>query len=355
MIQNIRVGIPIVGTKEWAGGISYIELLTKAVASLPKNERPRLFFIIPESGLEAFGSHRHITHLFDGLIFLGRDRRQAAGVISQPFDHATSWKSLFTKIDFYFPEVVDVLPNVCAASWIPDFQYVHLKQFFSKQEAAMRGSMAKKIADKARLVVLSSQDVKKDFENEFPDSKAIVRVLSFYSLPLEEWYRPNPIQVQKKYDLPDLFLICCNQFWMHKNHIRIFESVAHLREQGQDVHLVCTGNTKDHRAKGYFEMLSKRIDALAIDDLVHILGYIPRHDQIQLLRRSAAVIQPSLFEGWGTVVEDARALGKTIFLSKIPIHFEQSPNHAIFFDPHDTEELACAIQKSLPGLPGKSA
>ena len=33
-------------------------------------------------------------------------------------------------------------------------------------------------------------------------------------------------------------------------------------------------------------------------------------DQLRLMKESLGVIQPSLFEGWSTVIEDAKALNK---------------------------------------------
>jgi glycosyltransferase involved in cell wall biosynthesis len=62
-------------------------------------------------------------------------------------------------------------------------------------------------------------------------------------------------------------------------------------------------------------------------------------DQIQLMRRSLGVIQPSLFEGWNTVVEEARCLAKPIILSDIAVHREQNPPQSIFFPPNSPETL----------------
>ncbi len=42
-----------------------------------------------------------------------------------------------------------------------------------------------------------------------------------------------------------------------------------------------------------------------------------------LLRGAAAVLQPSRFEGWSTIIEDAKSLGKPIVASDIAVHREQ--------------------------------
>ena len=70
------------------------------------------------------------------------------------------------------------------------------------------------------------------------------------------------------------------------------------------------------------------------------MGLVPKFDQIQLMRRSIAVVQPSLFEGWSTLVEDARLLGKPMILSNLPVHLEQNPPYSAFFEVNSPEDLA---------------
>jgi hypothetical protein len=61
------------------------------------------------------------------------------------------------------------------------------------------------------------------------------------------------------------------------------------------------------------------------------------------MRHSLAVIQPSLFEGWSTVVEDARCLGKKIILSDLLVQVEQNPQGSEFFERHSPQQLADLI------------
>jgi glycosyltransferase involved in cell wall biosynthesis len=94
--------------------------------------------------------------------------------------------------------------------------------------------------------------------------------------------------------------------------------------------------------------------ALAKDEIaeqVRLLGLIPRHDQVRMMRRAIAIIQPSLFEGWSTVVEDARALGRPTLLSDIPVHREQNPPGARFFAPSSPEALADLLAEAWKDWP----
>ncbi|MFM7603051.1 MAG: glycosyltransferase, partial [Pseudanabaena sp.] len=75
-----------------------------------------------------------------------------------------------------------------------------------------------------------------------------------------------------------------------------------------------------------------------------------RNDQIQLMRRCLAVIQPSLFEGWSSVIEDARSLGKPVIASDFSVHLEQNPPNSYFFVRSNPEELAELIAQALSNL-----
>jgi glycosyltransferase involved in cell wall biosynthesis len=55
------------------------------------------------------------------------------------------------------------------------------------------------------------------------------------------------------------------------------------------------------------------------------------------------VINPSLFEGWSTTVEEAKSMGKALILSDIPTHREQTPARGHYFAPHDSECLAALL------------
>lgn len=347
MINNIKVGIPILGNINWLGGVSYIELLVRAITLLQNNERPKLFLVVRDDTLDVLELYKHIVPLFDGILFVGNNLNRARALINRGFIYCPSDDELYKEIDFYFPVNSDVLSHRCAVSWIPDFQHKYLPNFFSAQDIANREQKFRQIASEARLIVFSSNSALRDFQYFYPESDAATKVMSFFSYPQAEWYTVNCVEVQKKYGLPDNFIICCNQFWAHKNYERLLEAVAILSREGTDIHLVCTGSKVDYRFCGYYEKIEQLVQHLGIASRIHMLGMIPRIDQIQLIRRSLCSVQPSLFEGWSTVVEDCRVLGKTILLSDLDVNFEQNPDHGIYFKRTDVTDLALKLNDIL--------
>ena len=107
-----------------------------------------------------------------------------------------------------------------------------------------------------------------------------------------------------------------------------FEAVRRLKADGLDVTLACTGHAGDFRHPRYFGELTAFVAQHGLIDAVRFLGVVPQDDLLQLLRYSAAVVQPSLFEGWSTVVEDCKAIGRPMILSDLDVHAEQCPEMA---------------------------
>jgi len=61
------------------------------------------------------------------------------------------------------------------------------------------------------------------------------------------------------------------------------------------------------------------------------------------MKHSQAVIQPSLFEGWSTVIEDAMSLQVPVIASNIPVNIEQLGEKGKYFNPHNEDELAAIL------------
>lgn len=343
MITSLRVGIAAVGGSGWTGGLTTVELLVRAVRSLPVIEQPKLLLVATDRTLPDWPLYMPFADLFDNLLFCGQNIAAAQQII--PGAILVPTDDLFTHIDFYFPVNSDVWPGLCAASWIPDFQHRFLPDLFSASELAWRDAAFARIAAEARLIVVKSLTVEDDFRRFYPNSPAKTRVLRYSVDPPAEWLSPDPVEIQAKYNLPDKFVLCSNQFWQHKNHIVLFQAIALLKQAGLSISLVCTGPTLDYRRPDYYHLLQHYINELGIATQIHILGMIPRVDQIQLLRRCLLAVQPSLFEGLSLMVCETRALGKPILLSDLAVHAEHE--YGVLFDRNSPRDLAVKMASML--------
>jgi glycosyltransferase involved in cell wall biosynthesis len=256
--------------------------------------------------------------------------------------------------------------------WIPDFQYVHLPEFFSAADRSNRAGAFRRLADYCTRVIVSSETARQDLVNFRPQAAGKARVLHFVPGFRQLASELEPLEgLLARYRLETPYFYLPNQFWAHKNHAVVLSAMKLARAQGRRLTVVSTGNTDDYRNPGYFKLLMRQATESGCEDDFKVLGLVPFTDVASLMRHSVAVINPSLFEGWSTTVEEAKSMGKTIILSDIPVHREQAPEYGFFFDPFCPEQLAdrmivildrynpqteaAATERALNGLSGRIA
>lgn len=90
-------------------------------------------------------------------------------------------------------------------------------------------------------------------------------------------------------------------------------------------------------------------EAINVQKQAKFIGFIPKEDLEKLIVASLAIIQPSLFEGWSTVIEESKQYNKYLIASDIAIHFEQMENYPnkIFFSKSDPLDLSEKIRTVL--------
>lgn len=234
--------------------------------------------------------------------------------------------------------------------WIPDFQHAHLPGFFSPNEIASRDRLFNTIAANSDLVFLSSNDAFDHYKRFFPPELHYkARVLRFVSQVDVRYFEFDGLvlaSLVEKYGVKEKFIYIPNQFWKHKNHIAVLRAAKILRDKGVNFCFVFTGHKHDYRAPGLYGSLDEYVLNNGLSDNVFFLGSVPYYDVMALLRFSVAVVNPSLFEGWSSTVEECKSAGKRMILSDIPVHREQCPN-ALFFDSDSPEQLARLIE-SIP-------
>jgi hypothetical protein len=338
----IRVGF-VLGQVGWVGGVNYFRNLFSAIQSMPKGKIQPVIFTGMEADVSAFEGLAEVvrTPMFD--------RKTIQWWIS------TFLSRVFPRRNFILYSIlkknkIDLLSHSCplwkgcaipSIGWIPDFQHVHLPQFFSKKECTTRDREFANVINSSSAVILSSEDALKDlteFKKNNKTSTYILRFVSRLHPKLSEL--PSRKELMEKYNLNRPWFHIPNQFWAHKNHKIVVEALHLLKVQGNCPLVIATGSTTDYRNPDYFPSLMKLVSDYDLHDDFRAVGMLPYTDVVALMRYSLAVINPSLFEGWSTSVEESKAMGKMVLLSDIAVHREQSPVHSYYFDVNDYAGLA---------------
>lgn len=246
---------------------------------------------------------------------------------------------------FAYPYSSAVIPSV---DWFPDFQHRHFPANMIAAETLARELEISTMVNNAQRIALSSRAAETDCLRFFPNSRGRTFVLQFRAFADPEWLSIDAVAVRHKYHLPERFGLVSNWLVPTKNHKLILEALSLIAPaRRRAIHIVCTGEIYDPRNPGFYNSFLNRIHTLGLRENVSVLGIIPKADQIQLLRLAHAYIQPSLSEGWNTGVEEAHMFGCPVILSDIPVHREQSPLGAVYFNPNAAHDLALRLEDSF--------
>lgn len=348
-LNRARIGILFYFSSQWMGGIIYIINLVKILNHLEEEKKPEIFvFYRPE--LKRFLNEFNYPYL--NLI-----EWSYPSVIKGTLLSLLTRKNLFVdnmlnsyELDAVFPLhdfPVKTRTNVKLISWWADLQHRYYPEFFTPMQNRGRELRIKNILKNCGHLVLSSQDVFDDFR-QFYKIRDDMRVYIYHFVSvIENTEGVNINDLRLKYNLPEKYFLVSNQFHKHKNHKVVLQAVAKLKEEGFNLNLAFTGKLPSAQDSPYLGEIHHLIEDNDLHRQVNILGVIPRNDQLAIMRHSQAVIQPSLFEGWSTVIEDAVSLQVPVIASGLKVNKEQLGKDGCYFEPHDYEALA-AILKCHP-------
>ncbi|MBN1181848.1 MAG: glycosyltransferase family 4 protein [Bacteroidales bacterium] len=340
--RRTNLGIIFNFNSSWMGGIIYILNLIKTLNFLDDAEKPAIY------------------------LFYRADLKKFTDQISYPFFHAVEWtfpqvyngymqswltgRNVFIdkiiktyKLDGLYPlhdYPVRTRSRTKIVCWYADLQHKHYPEFFTKKKLLERTLRIKFILRNSDDLVVSSQAVADDFHKYFRLKEQMrMHIFHFVSV-IDDFSGLDFKDLRVKYQLPEKYFMISNQFHNHKNHKVLLKALVMLKEKGTDVHLAMTGRFPDAAHSPYMKELHSIIKQHHLEAQISLLGIIPRNEQLLLMKYSQAVLQPSLFEGWSTVIEDAISLQVPVIASSLPVNIEQLGPHGNYFEPHDDMRLA---------------
>jgi glycosyltransferase involved in cell wall biosynthesis len=346
--KRLRLGVIFNFNPSWMGGVIYIINIVKTLNFLDDKDKPRIYLFYNPI-LQKF------LNEMEEYPYLEKVEWNFPGATKGFFKSLILRKNLFISdilkkysLDAVYPlQDFPVKTNTPAKLifWRPDFQHKHYPEFFSRKVIMGRHLRMKSMMKNSRDLVLSSHDAYEDMKKFYKVPKGLnIYIFHFVSI-IDDLQGVNIKELLSKYKLPSTYYLISNQFHKHKNHKVAFEAVAKLKQEGIRINLAITGRFPDASDSPYMNELHQILDDNQLHDQIIMLGIIPRNDQLQLMRHSQAVLQPSLFEGWSTVIEDARSLQVPVIAANLGVNIEQLKETGSYFDPHNVDELAEILKK----------
>ncbi|WP_051350465.1 glycosyltransferase [Dyadobacter alkalitolerans] len=351
MGKRKHLGLFFKYNENWIGGTYYILNLVQALNVLPDDEKPDI------SVISLNKTDFHYIKKETGYPYLFHVRDRSTATLWEKAVNAFSLRLLKRKVidrrlsdrfDLIFPNPAgnyfDLINDQKKAYWIPDFQELHLPDFFHVDELIQIKQRQIAQVYKAKKMVFSSLDAKRDFLTLYPYAKAKIYIVPF-SVTHPNIKEIDFEGVAMRYAIDRPYYFIPNQFWIHKNQFIVIEAVKLLVADNEDILVVFSGKENDYRSPEYADQLKRMVREEGLESNVKFLGFIDRKEQLVIMKNAISLIQPSLFEGWSTAIEDAKALNIKIIASELRVHFEQltGRNDCILFNPHAAPDLAAAM------------
>ncbi|KRQ98347.1 glycosyltransferase family 4 protein [Bradyrhizobium valentinum] len=345
----IRLAFTMISRQSWAGGYNYQRNLFAALRQhCPGAITPVVFAGERDdfSDLEALGRIPDVEILQSSAFDRGAFRSIAPICFGQDFAAASAFRRKQIDAVFESARFFGWSTNYPSIAWIPDMQHLALPHLFSARARWRRDIGFRLQIISGRTIMLSSESAERDCLKSYPNAKGRTAVVKFASEPAPELLRADPAEVARKYALPPNYFYLPNQFWRHKNHQVVIDALALLLESGKRTVVVASGAPNPNEPQ-YVDKIMKQVVERGLDRAFRYVGMIPLAEVYALLRTSAALINPSRFEGWSTTVEEAKSFGVPMVLSDIDVHREQADSNAVYFDVNDPSSLANHLAKVL--------
>jgi glycosyltransferase involved in cell wall biosynthesis len=224
-----------------------------------------------------------------------------------------------------------------------DLQHVHLPEHFSRWQSERRETIYRTHCERAAAVVTMTSWGRRDFVETYGLKEDKVWVVPGASV-LPEYPAPSAgdlEQLRTRLSLPERFLLYPAKPWPHKNHERLLEALALVRERtGTTVPLVCSG-----AEAGDFDVVRKRARDLGLDATTIFPGFVDTKELRGLYELATALVFPSRFEGWGLPVCEGFSAGLPVASSTSTGLPDLVGDAGLLFDPESTEQIAEATER----------
>lgn len=345
-----RIALPLIPSRLWQGGYNYIRSLLVALGRHARGRVEAQLLRSSDSTPEDLAGMQAVGATFVDLprpYKAGRNRRVLWSLLTGIPDRELARTLRNAQIDAVL-ENADYFGDrfpLPVLAWVPDLQHRRLRQYFRGWNYWQRELGIRRQIRGGRTVLLSSAAALADCEEFYPQMRGRGEVVRF-AIPFEPLPSAEAIaSARAAHGLQEEYLFMPNQYWRHKNHRLAMEALASPAAQSLGLRIATCGNPIDPYAPQHYEQLRAKAVELGVADRFLFLGRIPVADLHCLLAGCRGLLNPSLFEGWSTTVEEAKTYGVPLLLSDLPVHREQAGDQGIFFDPHDPASLLTAIQR----------
>lgn len=187
-------------------------------------------------------------------------------------------------------------------------------------------------------IITVSNYMKNEIYSRFPGTP----ISTIYNgINIKDVHRKNSVDVGgvfKRFDLSNKYLLSVGHFELRKNYSTLIKALKILHDMGKKESIVIVGNDS-----GEINTIIELSKSLGLSKYVTILSGITDNELGLIYQNAKIFIFPSLYEGFGIPILEAMKAKIPIVLSDIPVFKEIVGNNGVYFNCHEPESIAYAI------------
>lgn len=225
-----------------------------------------------------------------------------------------------------------------------DVQQHHFPEFFPPDVLAWRAKTYGEGIRNSAFVVCGTWWTKRDIMRWFGVPASQIAVIPRSSTMARAEVSDDAAEViAREAGLPERFAFYPAMTFPHKNHLRLFEAMAALRDRkGLRIQLVCTG-----RAYGPHQaVLDEAVERLNLRDQVRFMGVVSDELLAVCFKRCRFVVFPSLLEGHSQSLLEALYHRRPVVCASQSSVPETVGAAGHLFDAMDVEAIAEALERA---------
>jgi glycosyltransferase involved in cell wall biosynthesis len=169
-----------------------------------------------------------------------------------------------------------------------------------------------------------------------------------HGIELDRWRKPRGDRTKSARSTAsvDAGILSVSSIYRYKNYVHLIEAYRLLHERGiplPDLTIVGDDQDSDYSAR----MREARDACGDLRERIHLVGAVPYREVVDYYRRARIFVFPSYLETFGHPLLEAMAARLPVVASDIAVFREIAGDAACYFDPHDTNAMADAIERVL--------
>jgi len=245
------------------------------------------------------------------------------------------------KIDIlWLPEQIGPVfrlpPNTKLVTSVHDFAVLRHPEMIVPGNLFLRRLLIPMTMKKSAALLPVSEYIKKELIKFYPYVESSGKIIKIVGNAAKSWDgEVKPVKRQN-------FLFFPGNLEPRKNHLRLIKALEIVNASGFELNLHLAGPAGWKNSE-----LRKQINSGPLKDKIKYLGIVTDEELLNQYLSCAALVFPSIYEGFGIPVLEALMSDTPVLTSRGTVMEEIAGKNAMYFDPYNAESIAETIIEFL--------